>query len=75
MSFQVIFLKRIIYLRYIAKGGPVLTFNTYNKFMHEFATPSVSSYQAKQGDYEFYLTSKSDNTITLRGTNQVIQCV
>ncbi|WP_237277534.1 DUF4302 domain-containing protein [Tenacibaculum ovolyticum] len=51
----------------IALGGPVLTFNTYNKFMHEFATPSGSSYQAKKGDYEFYLTSKSDNTITLKG--------
>lgn len=51
----------------IASGGPVLTFNTYNEFMHEFANPSFSSYQAKQGDYEFYLTSKSDSEITLKG--------
>lgn len=51
----------------IASGGPVLTFNTYNKYMHEFANPSFSEYQAKQGDYEFYLTSKDDNTITIQG--------
>lgn len=51
----------------IASGGPVLTFNTYNKYMHEFANPSSSEYQAKQGDYEFYLTSKDDNTITIQG--------
>ncbi|WP_271407053.1 DUF4302 domain-containing protein [Tenacibaculum soleae] len=51
----------------IASGGPVLTFNTYNKYMHEFANPSFTEYQAKQGDYEFYLTSKDDNTITIQG--------
>ncbi|WP_066628281.1 DUF4302 domain-containing protein [Labilibacter marinus] len=49
-------------------GGPVLTFNTYNGFMHYFATPSSAEYNAKGGDYEFLLISDSDDMIQLRGT-------
>ncbi|GAF03705.1 DUF4302 domain-containing protein [Saccharicrinis fermentans] len=52
----------------ISNGGPVLTFNTYNPFMHYYATPSSSEYNAKGGDYEFLLMSESNDTITLQGT-------
>ncbi|MCL7761818.1 DUF4302 domain-containing protein [Polaribacter sp. Z014] len=51
----------------IAYGGAVLTFNTYNEYMHEFANPSGSLYQAKQGDYEFAFQSNENDEITLRG--------
>ncbi|PQJ69109.1 DUF4302 domain-containing protein [Polaribacter butkevichii] len=51
----------------IAYGGAVLTFNTYNKYMHEFANPSGALYQAKQGDYEFAFQSNENDVITLKG--------
>ncbi|WP_321281023.1 DUF4302 domain-containing protein [Marinifilum fragile] len=51
----------------IAYGGPVLTFNTYNSLMHEYATPSVAEYNAKGGDFEFLLMSNEDDVITLKG--------
>jgi hypothetical protein len=52
----------------ISYGGPVLTFNTYNPFMHYFATPSGAEYNAKGGDYEFLLMSSESDVITLQGT-------
>ena len=51
----------------ISYGGPVLTFNTYNTFLHTFSTPSAQNYQAQQGDYEFTLMSKDENTIIVKG--------
>ncbi len=52
----------------ISYGGPVLTFNTYNDFMHYFATPSGAEYNAKGGDYEFLLMSSENDVITVQGT-------
>ncbi|WP_422089915.1 DUF4302 domain-containing protein [Tenacibaculum ovolyticum] len=52
----------------IANGGPVLTFDTYNALTHFFATPNSTNSEGLEGDYEFFLISKTDNTITLRGT-------
>ncbi|WP_159517743.1 DUF4302 domain-containing protein [Sunxiuqinia indica] len=52
----------------ISYGGPVLTFNTYNPFMHYFATPSGAEYNAKGGDYEFLLMSSENDVITVQGT-------
>lgn len=59
--------------------GPVLSFDTYNKILHEYATPNASRYQAKGGDFEFEIRSfdkekkeivmigkRSRNTCTLR---------
>ena len=59
--------------------GPVLSFDTYNKVLHEYATPNESKYQAKGGDFEFEIRSfdkatkeikmvgkRSRNTCTLR---------
>ena len=43
--------------------GPVITFDTYNEYIHFFATPSVSDYEAMHGDYEFRIVGKnSDET-------------
>ncbi|MCW3786794.1 DUF4302 domain-containing protein [Plebeiibacterium sediminum] len=56
------------YYDVISYGGPVLTFNTYNNFMHYFATPSADEYDAKGGDYEFRLISYENGVVTLKGT-------
>ena len=55
------------------EDGPVLMFDTYNEFMHYFATPSGSSgaggYEAFDGDFIFIVMniSEDENTITLKG--------
>lgn len=55
------------------EDGPVLTFDTYNAFMHYFSTPHGSSgaggYQAYDGDFIFIIMdiSEDENTITLKG--------
>ncbi len=59
--------------------GAVLSFDTYNTVLHEYATPNSSKYQAKGGDFEFEIRSfdktskeivmvgkRSRNTCTLR---------
>lgn len=40
--------------------GPVLTFDTYNEYMHHFASPSQQNYDGRGGDYEFVLQRRSD---------------
>lgn len=59
----------------ISYGGPVLTFNTYNSIMHEFANPSRAEYLGKGGDYEFLIISHENDVITLKGikTGNVLQ--
>lgn len=43
--------------------GPILSFDTYNKYLHYFATPSASEYQGYRGDTEFKIMGKSkDNS-------------
>lgn len=55
------------------EDGPVLAFDTYNDYLHIFATPSSSSgaggYQAYDGDFIFIIMdiSEDENTITLKG--------
>lgn len=41
--------------------GPILSFDTYNAYLHYFATPSSSEYQAKRGDTEFKIMGKSED--------------
>ena len=43
--------------------GPVLSFDTYNAYLHYFATPSSgeANYQGKRGDTEFKIMGKSDD--------------
>lgn len=47
--------------------GPVLTFDTYNEFMHLYAKPSAGEYEAKDGDFEFILLEVTDTQIKLKG--------
>ena len=45
----------------VGDDGPVLSFDTYNSYIHYFATPSGGSanYQGKRGDTEFKIMGKS----------------
>lgn len=47
--------------------GPVLTFDTYNSIIHEFSTPSPTSYQASKGEFEFVIIKATKDVITLVG--------
>lgn len=47
--------------------GPVLSFDTYNQFIHYMSTPSSSLYQAYQGEFEWVITDITTNLLTLRG--------
>lgn len=55
------------------EDGPVLMFDTYNEYMHFFATPTGSSgsggYEAYDGDFIFIIMNISEdgNTIKLKG--------
>lgn len=53
----------------IADDGPVLSFDTYNMFLHFFSDPSSDMPDGFEGDYEFILMGISDNQneIRLRG--------
>ena len=48
------------YYKLVADDGPVLTFDTYNEYIHYFSTPDIVNYQALQGDYEYRLVGKND---------------
>lgn len=58
---------------YTLKGdnGPTLSFDSYNSFMHFFATPwgggTGQGYQAYDGDFEFAIVEVKPSLITLRG--------
>ena len=51
------------------EDGPVIAFDTYNSFLHYFATPSSGAYEAYDGDFIFIIMgiSEDENTITLKG--------
>lgn len=51
----------------ISDDGPVLTFDTYNKAMHAFATPSAGAYEALGGDFEFIIIDASAEKVELKG--------
>lgn len=48
-------------------NGPVLSFDTYNDFIHYFSTPSTAHYQALGGDFEFEIKSVSSERIEMIG--------
>lgn len=48
-------------------NGPVLSFDTYNDYIHYFSTPSSSYYQALGGDFEFEIRSVSPERIEMIG--------
>lgn len=47
--------------------GPVISFDTYNTFMHYFATPSSDLTNGYEGDFEFVIDSISDDLIKVHG--------
>lgn len=48
-------------------NGPVLSFDTYNDYIHYFSTPSTTHYQALGGDFEFEIRSVSPERIEMIG--------
>ena len=48
-------------------NGPILSFDTYNVFMHYFATPSSSNYEAYDGDFEFVIDDIQDDVVRVHG--------
>ena len=61
--------KEWVYSTYALKqdGGLLLSFDTYNTVLHEYANPSSSEYQGKGGDYEFLVLSYENDVIRLKG--------
>ena len=51
----------------IADQSTVLTFDTHNELMHKFATPTSSSIDGEQGDYEFVIQRVTNDSIYLKG--------
>lgn len=54
----------------IAETGPVLTFNTYNPYIHIFADPDPSltgSVDGYKGDYEFVIVSATPERVEMKG--------
>lgn len=47
--------------------GPVLTFDTYNDYLHIAATPSTSNYRGDEGDFEFVIDSIGEDKIKVHG--------
>lgn len=47
--------------------GAVLSFDTYNSFMHFFATPSYGQYEGMKGDFEFVIDSVGDDVVKTYG--------
>ncbi|MBK5721701.1 DUF4302 domain-containing protein [Dysgonomonas sp. Marseille-P4677] len=51
----------------VANEGPVLTFDTKNKWLHYFSNPSLSPPSGYDGDYEFVFTDVTLEKIILTG--------
>ena len=47
--------------------GPVLSFDTYNTFLHTYATPKSGEYRGKEGDFEFVIDSIGTDRIKIHG--------
>mgnify|MGYP002526332663 CR=1 FL=1 len=41
------------------EDGPCIAFDTYNSYLHYYATPSAGAYEAKGGDFIFIIMNKS----------------
>lgn len=47
--------------------GPVLSFDTYNTFLHNYATPASGQYRGKEGDFEFVIDSIGSDVVKVHG--------
>ena len=45
----------------------MLSFDTYNSFLHKYATPTDGKYQAEKGDFEFVIDSVGSDIIKVHG--------
>ena len=48
-------------------SGPVLSFDTYNTFLHTYATPKQGEFRGKEGDFEFVIDSIGSDCIKVHG--------
>lgn len=50
-------------------NGPMLSFDSYNEFMHFFATPIATGgdYHGFEGDFEFIIMETTPDLVTLKG--------
>lgn len=56
-------------------NGPVISFSSYNRVLHDMSTPSAENYEGKQGDFEFIIMSATADKVVLKGCqtgNEVI---
>ena len=57
------------YYKMTTDNGPVLTFDTYNRVFHEFATPGPSEdeYEGRHADFEFLIMSATPELVVMKG--------
>lgn len=48
-------------------NGPIISFDTYNDYLHFLATPSSGRYQACYGEFQFIVLDIKDDLITVKG--------
>ena len=51
----------------IKDQGPVLTFNTYNTYLHALSEPDGDNLEGLEADYEFVIEKASGDTVYLKG--------
>lgn len=61
------YVKSESYYNVIEGNGALLTFETYNEVLHAFSNPVNPSGKGQEGDYEFYATKITRDTIILSG--------
>ena len=62
------------YYKLAADDGAVLSFDTYNKVLHYYATPDSGHYQARGGDFEFDIMDVTPDRIVLLGKRSRNYC-
>lgn len=55
------------YYKLTTDNGPVLSFDTSNKVLHQFATPSSGNYEGDHADFEFTIMSATPELVVLKG--------
>lgn len=55
------------YYKLTNDNGPVLSFDTSNEVLHQFATPSSGNYEGDHADFEFTIMSATPDLVVLKG--------
>lgn len=53
--------------KFTRDDGAVLSFDSYNEFIHYFATPNSDETKAKEGDFEFVIDSIGTDVVKVHG--------